>query len=94
MELCLDRFSSEPRGWETARIFLVGSLAFFGLYVFFAVLAEEGDPTMLVFAVGNLLVGVAELLPERRQRWVNALRATAVGVFALVAAGALFRLFS
>jgi hypothetical protein len=47
---------------------------------------------MLVFGVANAMAGVAELLPKRRQRWVNALRAGAVGVLLLVVAGALGRL--
>ncbi|MUV56443.1 hypothetical protein [Halogeometricum sp. CBA1124] len=92
MELRLDRFAAEPRGWETARVFVFGSLAFFGLYASFAVVSGSGDATMLVFGVANAMAGVAELLPKRRQRWVNALRAGAVGVLLLVVAGALGRL--
>ncbi|MDS0292926.1 hypothetical protein [Halogeometricum luteum] len=94
MELRLDRFASEPRGWEGARIFLAGSLAFVALHAYFAVRYGEGDPTMLVFAAGNGLAAGAELLPERRQRWVTVLRAAAVGVFALILAGALARLLT
>ncbi|MDS0298694.1 hypothetical protein NDI76_08060 [Halogeometricum sp. S1BR25-6] len=77
-----------------ARIFLAGSLAFFALYAYFEMRYGDGDPTMLVFGLGNLLVGIAEFLPERRQRWVNVLLSAAVGVFALVAVGALARLLT
>ncbi|SFS06313.1 hypothetical protein SAMN05216559_3014 [Halomicrobium zhouii] len=44
MTMRLGLLFSEPSGWQNARVSILGSLAFFGIYAFFEFLATA-DPS-------------------------------------------------
>ncbi|MFC5278170.1 hypothetical protein ACFPM1_05255 [Halorubrum rubrum] len=74
-----DLVFSEPSGRTNALVQFAGALAFLGLYGYSRI-AGDADPSdwLLVMALGAVLAGTAESLPNDRKRTAGVLRLAAV----------------
>lgn len=75
---------SEPSGWKVARISILASLAFFGIYAFFELLGDGGSVEVVVFGVAAGMSGIAEALPKDRWRPAAVLRSLALGILVVL----------
>ncbi len=75
---------SEPSGWDSARVSVFSSLAFFSMYVYFELLYGSGSSAILVIGASMALSAVAEMLPPNRRHFAGTLRMIAIGILVIL----------
>ncbi|ELZ76651.1 hypothetical protein C456_03141 [Haloferax volcanii DSM 14919] len=94
MEIHVNRFFSEPKGWDTARTFIIGTAAFFALHLYFELVYGTGSYDIVILGASSGTAAIAELLPKNQRKLAVGLQVIAIAMPAVMFLNSLWTLLS